>query len=322
MYIRSFFSLVIAIGLCTIIFVTLINSSSKRTIIQTYREKYRTINNTIFINSTKNVKKKRTLCNNNTMTHHNVIAYSLFGKGTRWNSGKGEKYRECVTILAKQIKTLPLYKDWIIRIYHDNGELANVIESDHKGNEQVQFCNIQEISNYTDMKLLLGIFWRFLPIGDPTVDISCYRDLDSDLTMREIIAVQEWLSSNKTFHFMRDHPWHDIRVLAGMWCFRNHVKREFGKQLLVEMINFAKTLSRHSHDDQTVLNKIIWDKYGHDSIQHDSYMCHQFSGSQPFPTRRENIHDFVGCSDHNCNWTLPQCPVQCRPKEHPDWIYC
>ena len=34
---------------------------------------------------------------------------------------------------------------------------------------------------------------------------------------RERDAVNEWLESNKTFHLMRDHPWHGSEINAGMW---------------------------------------------------------------------------------------------------------
>ena len=37
-------------------------------------------------------------------------------------------------------------------------------------------------------------------------------------SQRERDAVDEWIASNKTFHIMRDHIWHDgIEILAGMW---------------------------------------------------------------------------------------------------------
>jgi hypothetical protein len=38
------------------------------------------------------------------------------------------------------------------------------------------------------------------------------RDLDSPLTQRERAAVNEWLSSNLTFHSMRDHPYHVVSM--------------------------------------------------------------------------------------------------------------
>ena len=30
-------------------------------------------------------------------------------------------------------------------------------------------------------------------------------------------AVNEWLQSKHVFHVMRDHPGHDLSILAGMW---------------------------------------------------------------------------------------------------------
>ena len=43
------------------------------------------------------------------------------------------------------------------------------------------------------------------------------RDLDSRFSEREKAATEEWLRSNKEFHFMRDHPYHGSVILAGCW---------------------------------------------------------------------------------------------------------
>ena len=62
-----------------------------------------------------------------------------------------------------------------------------------------------------------GMFQRFRPMQDPSVDVFISRDSDSRLSDREYQAVQEWLSSDKQFHAMRDHQAHAIPVLGGMW---------------------------------------------------------------------------------------------------------
>ena len=49
------------------------------------------------------------------------------------------------------------------------------------------------------------------------VDYLLSRDLDSRPSDREVSAVNEWLESNKSFHFMRDHPQHGTTVLGGGW---------------------------------------------------------------------------------------------------------
>ncbi len=67
-----------------------------------------------------------------------------------------------------------------------------------------------------------GRVWRYLPIGDPTVDILISRDLDSTTSEREREAVAEWEVSNKTVHVMRDSQWHDTEILAGLWGVKNY----------------------------------------------------------------------------------------------------
>ena len=38
------------------------------------------------------------------------------------------------------------------------------------------------------------------------------RDCDSRLNKREKLAVDELLKSDKNFHIMRDHPWHNTEM--------------------------------------------------------------------------------------------------------------
>ncbi|KAK8407555.1 hypothetical protein O3P69_002246 [Scylla paramamosain] len=40
------------------------------------------------------------------------------------------------------------------------------------------------------------------------------------VTQREVSAVEEWLASGKMFHVMRDHLYHKVPVLGGMWDAR------------------------------------------------------------------------------------------------------
>ena len=43
------------------------------------------------------------------------------------------------------------------------------------------------------------------------------RDLDSNLTAREAAAVNDWKSTNYTYHVMRDHIYHNFHIQAGMF---------------------------------------------------------------------------------------------------------
>ena len=72
----------------------------------------------------------------------------------------------------------------------------------------IDFCNINEIPfgnpiKTWDAQYMHSMKWRFLPIGDPFVDMFMSRDLDSWIIEREVAAVKEWFDSNTLFHVMR-----------------------------------------------------------------------------------------------------------------------
>ena len=67
-----------------------------------------------------------------------------------------------------------------------------------------------------------GMYWRFLAIEDPTVDLFIVRDVDSIISEREELAVDDWIKSDKVMHVLRDHPHHYYKILGGMWGFKNY----------------------------------------------------------------------------------------------------
>ena len=56
--------------------------------------------------------------------------------------------------------------------------------------------------------------WRFLPVLDPQVDIILVRDLDSNISAREVNAVKEFMSSNKVFSGFRIHISKYYKIVA------------------------------------------------------------------------------------------------------------
>ncbi|MGO2504311.1 MAG: hypothetical protein ACTH7C_14355, partial [Cobetia marina] len=59
--------------------------------------------------------------------------------------------------------------------------------------------------------------WRFAVADDPGVGYFLVRDCDSVISLREVRAVQMWLTSGRFFHVMRDWWTHTDLVLAGLW---------------------------------------------------------------------------------------------------------
>lgn len=128
-----------------------------------------------------------------------------------------------------------------------------------------------------------GLFWRFFAAKENTM-IS--RDTDSRLDLREKAAVDEWLASDKDFHIMRDHPYHRIEVLGGMWGCRNGILDN-----IKEMIH-DYDMGEYSNKyqvDQNFLRDVIYPIVKDNSMVHD-----EFFEKKPFPTSRLNQQDFVG----------------------------
>lgn len=224
------------------------------------------------------------------------------------------------------------YPEWILRIYHDETIPSDLICSTECTHHFVDFCNTSSLGQLGRLRSYIpGKIWRFLPIGDELVDIIASRDLDSPLTQREIDAVNDWLSSNKAWHVMRDHPLHVAPMLGGMWAFRPAFNRTFAENLRKKMLD-RSSISRYGGvGDQTFLTDNIWPYIQRDLIVHDSFLCQTSYGrnSRAWPTRRPSLsnetHCFVGCVRPCCismKYPFQHCPVACRPRNHTDWNFC
>jgi hypothetical protein len=51
-----------------------------------------------------------------------------------------------------------------------------------------------------------GLFWRFYAFDDPNVNVVMVRDVDSPFTLRERLAVEDWLASDKLIEENRGGP--------------------------------------------------------------------------------------------------------------------
>ena len=113
-----------------------------------------------------------------------------------------------------------------------------------------------------------------------------------------------------------------------MWGFRPAHDRILSQVIFQKLHNATLTKEYLGKGDQPFLLKELWPLVKNDSLIHDSFNCQRFvDNSQPFPTRRPSVkgHDiFVGCVKpcSGKQYIFGECPVECRPKNHKDWIYC
>ena len=201
----------------------------------------------------------------------NVVAYSLWGDHPMYWIGA-----------LKNIEQVKKYfPGWICRFYIDNSSNPDLIETIKGENVEVVLVKSKDFFH--------GMFWRFWSAEDEDVNIFLSRDSDSRFSDREIYAIKEWLDSDKDFHIMRDHPYHTVPILGGMWGCRNGLMRKIG---LIKMIESWGQFQRKGID-QDFLGSCIYPLVMDNSMEHSEFNLNFGGETRPFPTKRNN-YEFVG----------------------------
>jgi hypothetical protein len=201
----------------------------------------------------------------------NVIAYSLWGDHPMYWIGALKNIE-----LAKKY-----FPGWICRFYIDDSCQSELIESITGDNVEVVLVESKDSFH--------GMFWRFWAVEDPEVDVFLSRDCDSRFTDREVAAINEWLQSDKDFHIMRDHPYHTVPILGGMWGCRRGILRQ---------VNFSKSIEQWNQFhrkgiDQDFLGQIIYPFVKERAMEHSEFGLNFGGEIRPFPLSREN-YEYVG----------------------------
>jgi hypothetical protein len=201
----------------------------------------------------------------------NVIAYSLWGDHPIYWNGALENIKQASKY----------FPGWICRFYIDKNCKSELINSIIGDNVEVEL--VESVDSFH------GMFWRFWASEDPDVDIFLSRDCDSRFSDREISAINEWLSSDKDFHIMRDHPYHTVPILGGMWGCRNGLMR---KIRLSDLIKSWNKFERKGID-QDFLGQVVYPIVINRSFEHSEFNL-KFGGDiKKFPTERKD-YEFVG----------------------------
>lgn len=264
-------------------------------------------------------KKYSNLCNTAVKMSRGqkVISYSLYGSSLYYANALRELIRE---FLASD-----LYHTWTMRIHFDkhSKRITKSLEP-YRNIRNVHFCDINAITKFGNLSDILGKFWRLLPLADTTVDTFCSRDIDKAILKREEDAVREWLISSKLVHVIRDSPKQTTGIIPGLWCFKVSMDRLKAEKYFSAL--FKAAMLYKSGRDWELLNNVVWRNISNTNqlvMQHDSYDCTRHPGAIPFPTRREDNTEYVGCPGRPCAWEyIKKCPLECRPKMHQDWEYC
>jgi hypothetical protein len=200
----------------------------------------------------------------------NYVSFSLWGNNPIYNVG----------IIRNAELMEQFYPNWKMVVFFDDTVPPETIK-------ELQSRNV-ETKLFLD-KSIYGMFWRFYAVDLPDCEYVIFRDADSRFSLRESLAVDEWIKSNKSLHVMRDHPYHRIPagnnqlgILGGMWGIKSKVLP------ITEMIyKFSKSKEHIYGNDQTFL-KTVYSALENDRFTHDD-----FFEKKPFPIKRESGR-FIG----------------------------
>jgi len=204
----------------------------------------------------------------------NIISFSLWGDNPIYTIGA--------------IKNIDLTKvflsEWTCRFYIDSTvpkEIVKRLELD----SEVIMC--------PDSDGFYGLFWRFYPLFDKSADRFIVRDCDSRISVRDQIAVNQWIDSNKPFHIVRDHPYHGTEVLGGTFGAVPG-KLNFDSNTIP---NFLSSININIHPrgryfdtDQQFLRNVVWPTIKDISCVHDSYFTYN-SNALKLPN---TVNQFIG----------------------------
>ena len=120
-----------------------------------------------------------------------------------------------------------------------------------------------------------------------------------------------------------------------MWGFKSSVDRAKSNLIFERIIDkniairYNQNMKSPKGADQFFLSDHVYPLIVENSVIHDSFLCKNYKNSLPFPTRR-NGTCHVAYMDNLEKCTKPsneklksfECPLACRPAEHPDWLQC
>jgi hypothetical protein len=169
-----------------------------------------------------------------------VISFSLWGDKPTYTIGAVKNADLAAT----------LFPDWTCVFYYFDSVPSDIIK-ELKSRPNVLVRRVNGEYNSSDSR---GMFHRFLPADEEGVEYMMSRDTDSRLSERERLAVEAWLASGADLHVMRDHPYHSVPVLGGMWG----VKGGKLKGIARDMEEFQP--SSDKGQDQSFLWEWVWSK--------------------------------------------------------------
>ena len=179
-----------------------------------------------------------------------IVSFSLWGNNPRYLAGA-----------VKNSLTIPdILPGWILRFYVDNTVPEDVLQC-------LEDCGSVIIKMDQNSSTEEKLTWRFHVADDTSVGYFLVRDTDSIVSVRETLAVHEWLKSERWFHVIRDWWTHTDLILAGMWGGVAGVL----PSLQTGISNYVPTHVETPNFDQWFLRDCVWPHVKSSCLIHDRF---------------------------------------------------
>lgn len=122
---------------------------------------------------------------------------------------------------------------------------------------------------------------RFLAIDEPDVDAMIVRDADSRIHYRDRWAIKEFIVSNYYAHAVRDHGYHIVPMLGGLWGMKKHESLPRLTKLVEPYLGTRWMFGM----DQEFLARDVYPLLQHVMLVHTciTYRASEFETHVPFP---------------------------------------
>jgi hypothetical protein len=182
-----------------------------------------------------------------------------------------------------------LYPNWKVYLYLDSrlegSDFHKTITSKHSDIVDIVWKNSTSDGHF-------GHTWRFLVADNEECDRWIVRDTDSRLSIRSLQAVLDWIWSGRSFHIMRDHRDHNVKILAGLF---GGVKGCLGQGVTMEklLLDYFENSSENPNvfwTDQSFLAESVFPRIRKSFIVHDDYLdghnyCKVYGNCKKFPVK-------------------------------------
>lgn len=224
-----------------------------------------------------NSRKKLPAANKLTTFYKNVVCFSLWGEKEMYHRGAEDNIRLFAKLLPSFHCVFYIDKNL------DYKYTQRLLDVGKEVNSEVEVIPVDKKSGND------GMFWRFEGADRSSTLVYLSRDTDSRLTQRELVAVKEWLSSDNSVHIMRDHPYHDVVMLGGLWGSRFR-----GMNGITEVVSQLSLADKEQKGcDQIFLAKHIYPNLSDDCYVHDEITKFRDKYSHTFSTERKD-NEYVG----------------------------